>query len=441
MGFDTWENKMKLIIDSSKVDDDLLNFPILISVISGTGITDYDATDLFDQLDTVSSGNSWDNRKKIAITTTVSGVEIELYVEIEHWDKDNKQATLWTKIPELSSNANTELYLYYDPSKPTNSGHIGDIGDDVAKQVWDDNFVGVWHMSQDPSGGAGCILDSTSNGNDGTPYNMNLTNMVSGTIGTSLNFNGVDEYVACGVSGILNPQGGNFTIESMITTSGNGNNDLCIVSKGTEGDNPMYNMIVTNDGHCLKTTIEGTGDEASATATTNIIDNILHHAAVVIDRTAGERPGIDDIPFSFTEKGYTAPSFLNVPIQFGLSSSQQQALFIFYVDGSNDGGTGLSFTSDSVGNIEPTQEFRIGRYNSAPNEYYFNGIIDEVRISNVDRSRSWMKTTYYSNTNNLITFSPGGWSHNFMGVVNASIKKIAGVAISYIKSVLGIETN
>ena len=39
------------------------------------------------------------------------------------------------------------------------------------------------------------------------------------------------------------------------------------------------------------------------------------------------------------------------------------------------------------------------------NSRYFNGIIDEVRISTISRSNSWIKATYYSNSDNLIEYS------------------------------------
>ena len=72
-------------------------------------------------------GSSWDNRKKIAVTTTVSGVETELYVEIDRWDTLNEQAWLWTKVPTLSSGTDAELYLYYDFTHADNVYALGNL--------------------------------------------------------------------------------------------------------------------------------------------------------------------------------------------------------------------------------------------------------------------------------------------------------------------------
>ena len=152
-----WNNKIKLTIDSSKVDEDLTNFPVLITLSSGTGITGYDTTAVFDELTTVYG--SYVNRKKIAVTTTISGVETELYVEIERWDdttaSGNEQAWLWTKVPTIVSGTNTILYLYYDSNHTTNSGYVGDTGETPAQNVWDSNFKAVYHLGEDPVNGYG----------------------------------------------------------------------------------------------------------------------------------------------------------------------------------------------------------------------------------------------------------------------------------------------
>ena len=51
------EQKLNLTIDSSKIDGDLTDFPINITLSSGTGITDFDTTDVFDKLiEPVASG-------------------------------------------------------------------------------------------------------------------------------------------------------------------------------------------------------------------------------------------------------------------------------------------------------------------------------------------------------------------------------------------------
>jgi len=45
-----WSNRIKLTLDGSKIDEDLTDFPLMINVASGTGRTNNDITDVFDEL-------------------------------------------------------------------------------------------------------------------------------------------------------------------------------------------------------------------------------------------------------------------------------------------------------------------------------------------------------------------------------------------------------
>ena len=122
-----WNNWYKLTIDSSKVDEDLTDFPVSIVLSSGTGQTSFDVSDIFDEL-TV-SGSSYINRKKIAITTTISGVETELYTEIANWNSASGTASLWTKVPTIVSGTDTELMFYYDATQSGTEAYVGEASD------------------------------------------------------------------------------------------------------------------------------------------------------------------------------------------------------------------------------------------------------------------------------------------------------------------------
>ena len=93
----------------------------------------------------------------------------QLFCEIENWDQANKSIQLWTKVPRVLYNQPTEILLYFDNTQEDNNYYIGDTGEGAAQKVWDDNFIAVYHMSQDPSIGGACILDSTKNNLHGTP--------------------------------------------------------------------------------------------------------------------------------------------------------------------------------------------------------------------------------------------------------------------------------
>lgn len=137
------------------------------------------------------------NCKKIAITKSDGTTQI--YGEIEQWNAANEKALIWVSKDDLilSASTATELYLYYDSNQPDNTTYIGEAGDTAAQNVWNSNFAAVYTMSQDPSVGTDCILDSTSNANHLTTHgSMSSADLVSGSIGKALNLNGSNDYLS-----------------------------------------------------------------------------------------------------------------------------------------------------------------------------------------------------------------------------------------------------
>ena len=103
--------------------------------------------------------------------------------EIESYASTTGQLVAWVEMPFMSSTSTRSTYLYYGNSsatyQPTNSA------------VWDSNYMMVQHLSEDPSGTAPQMLDSTANNNDGTSSgSMTTSDQVAGKIDGSLEFDG-----------------------------------------------------------------------------------------------------------------------------------------------------------------------------------------------------------------------------------------------------------
>jgi hypothetical protein len=185
----SWNKFKKLTIDSSKIDSDLLHFPIVISIDSSSGITDSDTTDIFDEVG--------DEYLKIAVKASDNSTH--LYVEVEYWDSINKKALLWVSRDNwsISSSTDTDIYLYFGSEGPNNTDYVGTAGNRT--EVWNSDFVSVYTLSQDPSGGTGCIIDSTSNTNNGTPQGtMTSDDLIDGDTGKAMDLDGADDYIDCG---------------------------------------------------------------------------------------------------------------------------------------------------------------------------------------------------------------------------------------------------
>ncbi|MFC1976882.1 hypothetical protein ACFLWS_01235 [Chloroflexota bacterium] len=122
-----WDCRIKLTIDSNKVDDALSHLPVLIHLGSSSGNNSANMTQVFDEV----CGNS----TRIAVTEA-DGVT-QLYVEVEKWDAATEEAWLWVSSSNwtVSSTEDTSLYLYYDNSQPDNTTYVGNPGSVAAESV------------------------------------------------------------------------------------------------------------------------------------------------------------------------------------------------------------------------------------------------------------------------------------------------------------------
>lgn len=176
-----WAKRIEITVDNTNIDSDLTHFPVPIILGASVGQDDDDVSCIFDEL------SSDANRKKIAVTKADGTTQI--YVEIELWDDANEKAVLWVSKSDLTLNSSstTTLYIYYDSEQSDNTSYVGDVGSTPAENVWSSNFSLNYNLAQDPSGGASCIKDSTSNGNDATPTGFVAGDLVDALIGKGLN--------------------------------------------------------------------------------------------------------------------------------------------------------------------------------------------------------------------------------------------------------------
>ncbi|MCD6163687.1 MAG: LamG domain-containing protein, partial [candidate division Zixibacteria bacterium] len=252
------------------------------------------------------------------------------------------------------------LYLYYDKDHADNTTYIGDIGSTPAQNVWDSNFVGVWHMSQDPTGGSGCIKDSTSNTNHGTPGgSMTSGDLVDGKTGKALDFDGSDDCISLPDNSDFKPD--YVSVEALCKTD-TGNADWVRIFDRSyfSASNIGYALVISDVGKARFHPIL-TGNEYHDADSTDVIegDGKWHY----------------------------------------LVGSYEDNHTKFYDNG--------NLTEDEVGGsgkVVIHQESQVPQIGNGVYDSAYKGIIDELRISNIARSASWIKATYYSNWDSLITF-------------------------------------
>ena len=342
----TYTYRRKITVDNTNIDSDLTHFPVPVVLGTNVGQSAQDVSDIFDEV-----GASY---LKTAITK-VDGTT-QIYGDVEVWDSGNEKAVIHVAKSDLdiTTAAVTELYIYYDATQADNITYIGLSGGTPAQSVYDSNYKAVLNMSQDPNGDvADSILDSTSNNNNGTPSgSMTTADLVDGTIGKSIAFDGTDDKITSSANVTATTD---ITVEAVgvFVSQTAGYERLC----ETRYDTGFYL------GTGLDTTL--TTDEPAAF--------IIH--GTFLEPTLGA--AIDK-----TDSHYYA----------GVYDSSNIGL---YIDGVSSGTTA---ETDPM-TVNPL----VISYDGVE-DGYSNNIINYIRISDSVRSADWIKATYYALTDDLIVF-------------------------------------
>ncbi len=322
------------------------NFPVLV-----TGTLTY--------LKTVGNGGRVQSASGLDITfaSDQNGGTV-LSFERAVWSATTGTVEFWIKIPSVSASADVTFYMFYgksgvvvDPADPTN--------------VWDANYVGVWHF------GDGTTLDlndSTSHANTGT--NHGATACTGQIRGAACFVQASSQYIDVGNDSSLELTSA-ITIESWVKYTGS-----MPLNAST------FPVIVNN--------IDPTN--------TNGYGLLVH----------GDNTG------AFSDLSYfqTVQSGLIRPLY---SLAKVTANTIYAVAGSYDSGAGGNNANEYLNTANRNNAFgasaitadtthiTFSKGNNAGLTQYWQGFLDEIRISNIQRSSDWL-TTGYNNTFDPNTF-------------------------------------
>jgi len=269
---------------------------------------------------------------------------VQLSHEIELYSAGHLVA--WVKVPSLSSSVDTVLYMYY--------GNLAAANQEDASGVWDANFMMVQHLEEV----SGTHYDSTVNGNDGTAVNGVVRN-AAGNIDGADSFDGTDDYVTIPHSSTLT----GFT-------------QAFAASCWIKMDNITGRRTILNKWNA------GTGQRAW------YIDYDSTRGA----NTLGLFVSQDGSAYSYWYAAFTpvAGSWYHIAVVW--RSGQQPS---FYVNGA--AVTVTTSTARASVYSGDAQPLYIGR--SYTTGRYFDGVIDEVRLSNQTRSAEWISTSYNNQVN------------------------------------------
>lgn len=210
----SWSKRIKLTIDSTKVSSNLTDFPVYVN------LANLDA-DLF----TTARSDGGDIR-----ITKADGVT-ELPRELVTFTPGSSTGELHFKA-NLYDVTDSQFYLYYGNAAATEPAVSATYG---RNNVWTNGYANVYHLNQDPSGSAPQMIDSTSNGRDGTSSgSMTSGDLVAVKVGNGLDLDGSNDTVT--VSGFGMSSNSNVTVEAWIKPAAIGS-DMPIVD---ESGTPAY---------------------------------------------------------------------------------------------------------------------------------------------------------------------------------------------------------
>lgn len=395
MAFPTdWGRKCKLTIQNAKVPGTLTDFPVLLD-LSNLPSEMFDADGSYPAL----NGGGDIRFSSDAAGTTQLACEIVSFVTNN--DPALGSAEIWVKIPSLASATDTDFYVWYNKAGETQPAVTDTYG---RNNVWDSNFKLVQHMSQDPSGTAPQMIDSTSNSNDGTSAGtMTSGDLVAGKVGKGLDFDGTNDYINHGDSASLDITGA-LTLSAWVKMVNNpvtGSEGVISKFRHETGnlDQRAYCAYITTSG-LFKSQISNDG-----TYNDGVSSNAVGGTTDVADGT-----------YRFLSVVFVPSTSLKV-----------------YVDGVEDGSSTTSIIASLYNSPAP---FWTGLWYDSPDaNRYAQAIIDEVRVSSVARSANWLLTEY-NNQSSPGTFVVEGTPETPGGGILKINNETAGAVDSFYKALI-----
>lgn len=307
---------------------------------------------------TIASGNAYckfDNR--VAITDST---QTQLYTEVETYDEYTKSLQMWVKVPSISTSTDTKLYLYYDATQTPNTTYTGLTGSTVGQSVWDSNFAAAYHLNENFGTTAydavatpanGTISASVYSNRQGLSFGQATTSNISLANPTKLNLTG------------------SFTLEAVITRNFDSGDNVwsMIIGKAHTSDVDPWFIYMLN--------VVGTDPFVAKRIQVSCSNAVAGHN-VAAQSTTFLYPGVP-----------------------------------YYVVGTYDGnnlkiyinGTLETTVAQTYSPVSTATNVLIGN-NPWTTTDYFQGVIDEVRISNTNRPPEYIKVSYYAWFDNLVTY-------------------------------------
>ncbi|UCG70297.1 MAG: DUF2341 domain-containing protein [Thermoplasmata archaeon] len=355
-GYD-FQYRKDITIDSSKIDAALGYFPVLVKLTSSN-------IDFSHFLHGTNDG--YDIRFSDSIDGNGDADGAILDYEKERFEKGNEKAEIWVEIPSIPSSPDTTFYMFY--------GHATCLDGEDINGTWDEgpdgspvnNFVKVLHLKELPTGAPDDIKDSTSFGNHGTTEGtMDANDSIEAKIGKGLTLDGIDDCIRVSDSLSLDGVNDAGTFEIWINWTQ--------AVHGTE-----YQVVMESSNNHT-----GSGLEWASQPSGNHYFYPSHH--IGFNYNLGPNPFTDQV-WQYLVVTLEDTGLRDVNIHVDLNAMS------FTEEGVPTNWTELATIDDWIWGQSDTFA-----------ERNFLGGFDEIRVSDVVRSAAWIKASYHSGNDTLLT--------------------------------------
>ena len=362
MAFPTgWTRKCALVIQNSQVDANLTNFPVLVT-------KDTLPTEI---IDADHAGRAQSDGGDIRFSSDAAG-STQLACEVVRWSQNNDpslgDAEIWVKVPTVNGASDTTIYIWWKAG-----GGGGETqpaaGDTYGSQnAWNANFLSVWHLHQNPAGGAPQMSDSTVTAKHGTTAGtMVAGDSVSGKIYNAVNTDGTDDEIDFGTM---------TSMDALATMTA----EVWINPDAVSGAHHFWGKSNGTTGVTAQLVLRPGGE---------VRFNMYYGAAMHY----GETPAATVA---------AAGGWYHIQCAYNGAGAANADRLKIWVNGVAQ-TLAFSGTIDATLPTNAAVHFTIGQNDRAANDELYDGQTDEMRYSDTNRSVDWL-TASYRNQNNPNAF-------------------------------------
>jgi len=324
-----WHYRKQITINHTQVAGNLENFPVLIDTIDP------------DLMKARANGGDF-------LFMNGAGVASKLYHDLDLFEQSTGTLVAWVKIPQLSSETDTMIYLYY--------GNPSSLNMSYPAKVWGEKYETVYHLSESPTTP---VHDSSGNNNNGVAQgSMTSSDLIQGKVGTCYSFDGIDDFISFDdFTSSLNLGACSAWVQTMA------NGPMAVWGEGSSSSTKPYLQLGKGEDGELSYArdVYGTDSNFQGRKEVGMNDGAWHY---IVWSSSG-----------------TSNHFFFDGVEVMLN----------WQDGQNPGGIWF--------NDQNTDTTSLGVLHRSYNDALWDGLLDEIHISNVPFSAHWIATEY-ANQNN-----------------------------------------